>query len=119
MAQQVSNFCSKTKQQMPTVEFEQAQGSQEPCCTCTVTLHAYFDADNDGFPEMTFTETARTKKASKGAAMAKTHEFLASTAVYKKVMSAAQVSGPRDSWRQPVLPPGAFRTLSTSLIMHH
>jgi hypothetical protein len=92
MAQQVSIFCSKTKLQQPTVEFEHAEGSNEPSCTCKVTLHAYFDAENDGFPEMTFHETARTKKASKGAAMKKASEFLSNTAVYKKVMLNAQVS---------------------------
>lgn len=92
MAQQVSIFCSKTKLKPPTVEFEQAAASQEPSCTCTVTLHAYFDADNDGFPEMTFQGTSRTKKASKHAAMTKALEFLSSNAAYKKV-NAVQVSG--------------------------
>jgi hypothetical protein len=93
MAQQVSIFCSKTKLQQPTVEFEHAEGSKEPSCTCKVTLHAYFDAENDGFHEMTFQETARTKRASKGAAMNKAFEFLSNTPVYKKVVLNAQVSG--------------------------
>lgn len=91
MAQHVSVFCSKAKVQLPTVEFQQGESSQEPSCTCKVTLHAYFDAENDGFPEMTFQETARTKKASKGAAMAQVHEFLSGTTAFKKLMFAAQV----------------------------
>ena len=93
MAQQVSVFCTKAKVQAPTVEYKQAEASQEPSCTCILTLHAYFDADNDGFPEMTFQETARTKKASRAAAMAKAHEFLASNTAFKKLMFAAQVRG--------------------------
>lgn len=92
MAQQVSTFCSKAKLAPPTVEFEQAEASKEPSCTCTVTLHAYLDADNDGFPEMTFRATARAKKASKNAAMAQALEFLSTNRAYMKV-TAVQVSG--------------------------
>lgn len=113
-AQQVSIFCSKAKLQMPTVKYEQAEGSQEPSCTCKVTLHAYFDADKAGFPEMTFQESARNKKASKAAAMTKAHEFLASTAAYKKVMGAAQVGAMQETIL-PFLPTHRVKLSSPAL----
>jgi hypothetical protein len=91
MAQVVQAFCSKAKGcKQPTIEFEEKK-PPDPSFTCKITLHAYCDGDNDGFPEMMFQDSARAKKAAKAAAMNKLHSFLSGTPVFKKVMKPVQV----------------------------
>jgi hypothetical protein len=90
MAQQVQAFFSKAKAAPPQIEFDLGKG-KEPSCTCTVTLPATFDDEGDGFAEVFFNKTCRTKKQAKLAAMQAAYEYLAGQKIYIKILSSKKV----------------------------
>ena len=86
----VHEFCAKAKCPNPSLQFVSDNGQT----ICTATLPAFLDAENDGFPEMSFREQAASKKASKNLATQRMLEFLQKQRVFKKVMTAQKVCVP-------------------------
>ena len=85
----VHTFFSKMKLPPPGVSWE-ALDSDASTFECTIKLPAAF-IEGQGFPEITFSDTGKNKKAAKNAAMKQAHAFLMQQPVYKNRLQSEQV----------------------------
>jgi hypothetical protein len=90
---QIHNFVHKLKVPPLKVDVAPAEGKQAGF-NCTIALGPAF-ADGQGFPEMSFSDSARSKKAAKAAAMKKAHAFLAQQPIFQHTLQAMQTSKPQ------------------------